>query len=103
MATATTHREVLLKPTVAVLYSDAGAAALIDALKRWRTDYAPQAAYDALFAEYIRECEVKNSIRPGGQATIVVHVLGRRKRDNDIYYYEASVAGGELKLNSIFD
>lgn len=90
-----------MKPTVAVLYGDAGSAALIDALKHWRKDHAPQSAYDALFAEYIREVDIRTNLRGGGVAVIHVRVKGRRASDDDQYYYEASVAGGQLKLEKI--
>lgn len=98
MASTEHYREVLVKPTIAVLYSDAAAAALIDALKAWRAEYAPQASYDTLLAEYVKVVQVKTRILPGGRATVLVEIEGRRRRTDDAYYYDATLSGGELKL-----
>jgi hypothetical protein len=95
------HQEVRMKPTVAVLYGDAGSAATIHALKLWRDDYAPGCAYDSMFAQYITSTEIHTTIYPGGRATIHVVVAGRRLSSNDDYYFEATVTGGELKLDLV--
>ena len=92
-----------MKPTVAVLYGDAGSASLIHALKAWRNEHAPGAAYDAMFAEYIVNAKVTTTLYPAGRATVQVEVAGRRRSTDDVYYYEASVSGGELRLETITD
>lgn len=90
-----------MKPTVAVLYSDAAAAALVDALKHWRSSYAPSVAYDELMANYVSLCKTQTTIYPAGRTTIHVRIEGRRQRDSDDYWYEASLVAGQLRLEGI--
>lgn len=92
-----------MKPAVAVLYADACGAALVDALKAWRAEYAPSAAYEELLALHIGAVEVKTRILPAGRAQILVAVEGNRQYTNDDYWYEATAAAGELKLEAIRD
>lgn len=92
-----------MKPTVAVLYGDAGTASLIHALKAWREAYAPGAAYETMFAEYITSAKVQTTLYPKGRSTVHVRIEGRRRSTDDDYWFEATVAAGELKLEAITD
>ena len=92
-----------MKPTLAVLYGDAGSAALIHAVKDWRKNHAPQAAFEELMKQYIRSIEISTNVRPDEPITISIAIRGRRRSDFDQYYFEATVVGGELKLESITD
>lgn len=92
-----------MKPTVAVLYSDAGAAALIDAMKHWRKDHAPSASYDSLLTEHIEQVRTDQRIYSAGRSRIIVAVVAKRRSRSDTYYYEAQLSGGQLKLEKITD
>jgi hypothetical protein len=90
-----------VKPTVAVLYGDAGSAALIAALKSWRKEHAPNLSYEAILAEGVTSCKVQQTIYPGGRSTIHVRIEAKRRGHDDEYWFEAALAAGQLKLHSI--
>jgi hypothetical protein len=101
MASSPHYREVSLKPTVAVLYGDAGAAAMIDALKHWRKEHAPQASYEAMFGEYVQKAVSTTTIEPEGRASIHIVIRGHSRRSLEQYFYEATMVAGELRLKGI--
>lgn len=103
MASTDHRQEVSLKPTVAVLHGDAYAAAVVDALKSWRKEYAPSSPYEGMVGIVIRVVQVKTRTLPGNRITIVVAVEGVRRYTDDEYYYEAHLSAGELKLDKITD
>lgn len=92
-----------MKPTLAVFYGDASGAALVDAIKRWRMSYAPSEATEGLLGGPIRMVKVQTPIYKPGRFSVHVHIEGRRRGTSEDYWYDATLAAGELKLEFIFD
>lgn len=90
-----------MKPTTAVLYSDASSAALVHAIKAWRTSYAPAESYEGLIGGPVKHVEAWTKLIGNGRALVEISIIGKRPRTSDTYYYEATLAAGELKLESI--
>lgn len=99
MASTNVNREVFeVKPTVAVLYSDAAGAALVHALKAWRETYSPGHGYEGLVGGPIKVVQSKIRLLPGPRAIVVISIEGRRYGTDDAYYYDVTMNAGELIL-----
>lgn len=103
MASIADRQEVSLKPTVAVLYGDASSAALVDAIKQWRKDYAPSEPYETLLAQHVKAIDVHTNILPGGTARTTVRITAKIRARDDSYWYEATMSAGKMKLEKITD
>jgi len=92
-----------MKPTKAVHHGDATAAALIDSVGRWRREYAPGSSTESVVTELTKAITVTLKVRYNVPLSITVQFDGVRRQTSDVYYYEATLSGGQLKLETIFD
>jgi hypothetical protein len=92
-----------MRPTTAVFYGDASGAALVDAIKRWRNEYAPQHAYEGLVGGPVRSCKVQATLWRVEKFSVHVRIEGSRWHTDEDYWYEATLVAGELRLESIVE
>lgn len=92
-----------MRPTLAVFYGDASGGALVDAIRRWRKEFAPGHAYEGLVGGPIKMVKVQTSIYEAGHFRVHVRIEGRRQGGDEDYWYDATLAAGELKLSYELD